>query len=79
MERFSSRKLAAVIPFYYLKNSEQFRTKNISFRYNLKPVLNPCRTPKSSVLDLSFGDFAIFLAVFKVLVIFRDFPFFVQF
>jgi len=48
MERYPSPKLAAEIHFYYLKNSVQFGAKKYLFRHNLKPIIIPCRTPKSS-------------------------------
>jgi len=54
-------------------------SKKYIFRCNLKLIIFPCRTSKKRVLCWSFEDFAIFLAVFTILAIFRVFTFLTPF
>jgi len=49
IERYLSSKLVAETHFYFLENSVQFWTKRYLFRHSLKPIIIPCRTPKSSL------------------------------
>jgi len=52
--------------------------KNHFFPNDLKPLIIPCRTPKTSAWRLKFGGLCD-PAVFKILVIFRVFALFLQF
>jgi len=56
-----------------------FNFEEFFFRYNLKPIIIPSRTPKSSVLDWNFEDFAIFPVFSKILAIFRVYTFLFNF
>jgi len=64
--------------FTALKIAWNFEQKYF-FRDNLKPIIIPWRTPKSSAQDWNFEDFAIFPAVSKLLAIFRVFTFLFNF